>query len=240
MTTTNDTAPPATDDRTEEPAGDQPRAGLEGYRPGPLGRLGVWVTEHRKLTGVVWMLLVVGLGIFAPRVEAELSGAGWQADGSESVAVREAGIEKFGGNASSAIQVVVHSDDGPVTKGEGAEVLAEAARILDADPRVAQVFPPQPGTSISADGSTAVLLAGAGADTNEMVRVADDLKAPLEDLSTRRDRGQPHRFLAAVVGLQRGQPRRDAQVRDVLVAGDARRSWSWRSAPWSRPGSRCC
>ncbi len=195
MTTTNDTAtlpgdrpddhpdsPPAT--RTDRRSDSGSDTGLEGYRPGPLGRLGVWVTEHRKLTGVVWMLLVVGLGIFAPRVEAELSGAGWQADGSESVAVREAGIEKFGGNASSAIQVVVHSDDGPVTKGEGAKVLAEAARILDADPRVAQVFPPQPGASISADGSTAVLLAGAGADTNEMVRVADDLKAPLEDLST--------------------------------------------------------
>ena len=29
-----------------------------------------------------------------------------------------------------------------------------------------------------------VLLAGAGADTNEMVRVADDLKGPLQDLST--------------------------------------------------------
>jgi hypothetical protein len=37
----------------------------------------------------VWLLLIVGLGAFAPKVEANLSGAGWQADGSESVAVRE-------------------------------------------------------------------------------------------------------------------------------------------------------
>ena len=176
MTTTDERPAPV----APAPSDDGP----DDFRPGPLGRLGIWVTEHRKLVGIVWVLLVVGLGIFAPRVESELSGAGWQADGSESVQVREAAIETFGGNASSAIQVVVRSDDGPVTEGEGARVLAEAARLLDEDPRIAQVFPPQPGVSISADGKTAVLLAGAGDDTNEMVRVADDVKSPLEDLST--------------------------------------------------------
>ena len=41
---------------------------------------------------------------------------------------------------------------------------------------------PQPGVTISQDGHTAVLLAGAGADTNEMVRVADDHKAALQAL----------------------------------------------------------
>ncbi len=58
-------------------------------RPGPLGRLGVWVTDHARLTSPVWLLAIVGLGAFAQRVEAELSGAGWQADGSESVTARE-------------------------------------------------------------------------------------------------------------------------------------------------------
>ena len=153
-------------------------------RPGPLGRLGVWVTTHAKATTVVWLLLIVGLGFFAPRVESALSGAGWQADGSESVAVRELAVDHFGGNASSAVQVVVHSDDGPVTEGAGAEVLAEATDLLAADGRIGTVVQPQPGATLSPDGTTAVLLAGAGADTNEMVRVADDLKAPLEELST--------------------------------------------------------
>ena len=73
----------------------------------------------------MWLLLIIGLGAFAPQVEHNLSGAGWQADGSESVAARELAREHFGGNASSAIQVVVHSTDGPVTEGEGTEVLAE-------------------------------------------------------------------------------------------------------------------
>lgn len=154
------------------------------YRPGPLGRLGVAVTRHARLTTVVWMLVIVGLGAFAPRVEAELSGAGWQADGSESVAARELAQERFGGNASTAIQVVVHSTDGPVTEGAGKELLAEATTLLEADTRVADVIQPQPGATLSEDGTTAVLLAGANADPNEMVRVADDLKGPLQDLST--------------------------------------------------------
>ena len=154
-----------------------------GFHPGPLGRLGVWVTHRRRTTAAVWMLLIVGLGAFAPRVESELSGAGWQADSSDSVAARELARDHFGGNASSAIQVVVRSNSGPVTEGAGAEVLARATALLTDDSRIAEVIQPQPGATLSQDASTAVLLAGAGADTNEMVRVANDLKGPLEGLS---------------------------------------------------------
>ena len=150
---------------------------------GWLGRVGVAVATHRRMTSLVWVLVIVGLGAFAPRVEAELSGAGWQADGSESVAVRDVVQEHFGGNASHAIQVVVHAEDGPVTEGAGAAAIAEATRLLEADPRIAAVAPPVPGVTLSADGSTAVLVAGAAADTNAMVRAADDLKGPLEGLS---------------------------------------------------------
>lgn len=164
------------------PAPDADPDGL-GYRPGPLGRLGVWVTHHRRLTAGVWLLLVVGLGVFAPKVEANLSGAGWQADGSESVAVRELATESFGGNASTAVQVVVHSTDGPVTEGRGAAVLARVTALLEDEPRIADVIAPQPGATLTPDERTAVILAGADADPNEMVRVADDIKADLEALS---------------------------------------------------------
>jgi putative drug exporter of the RND superfamily len=154
-----------------------------GWRPGPLGRLGVWVAAHARLTTVVWLLVIAGLGAFAPRVESSLSGAGWQADGSESVAARELARQHFQGNASSAIQVVVHSSDGPVTQGRGRQVLAEATRILEGDSRVSGVVQPRPGATLSRDGRTAVLVAGAAADTNDMVRAATDLKGPLQDLS---------------------------------------------------------
>ncbi len=151
--------------------------------PGPLGRLGVWVTHHATIVTAVWLLLIIGLGAFAPQVEKNLSGAGWQADGSESVAARELARESFGGNASSAIQVVVHSEDGPVTEGRGAEVIARTTEVLESEPRIADVLAPMPGATISQDGSTAIILAGAGADTNEMVRVATDLKEEVQDLS---------------------------------------------------------
>ncbi|GGO72693.1 MMPL family transporter [Nocardioides deserti] len=151
---------------------------------GPLGRLGVWVTDHAKLVTVVWLLTIAGLGAFAPQVEHNLSGAGWQAEGSESVEARELAREHFGGNASSAIQVVVRSTEGPVTEGEGKDVLAEVTAVLEAEPRIAEVVAPTPGATLSQDGDTAIVLAGAGADTNEMVRVATDLKAELQELST--------------------------------------------------------
>ncbi len=154
-----------------------------GYRPGPLGRLGVLVTRHAKITTAIWLLVIVGLGVFAPKVEANLSGAGWQANGSESVQARELAQESFGGNASSAIQVVVHSPDGPVTEGTGAKILAEATTMLEGDSRIAAIVQPQPGATLSQDGSTAILLAGADADPNDMVRAANDLKGPLEELS---------------------------------------------------------
>lgn len=150
---------------------------------GPLGRLGLWVTTHRRITAAVWILLIVGLGAFAPKVEHNLSGAGWQADGSESVATRDLVETHFGGLASHAIQVVVHSEDGPVTEGEGAKTITEVTRILEDESRIAEVVQPQPGATVSADGSTAIILAGAGADTNEMVRVATDLKDDLQGLS---------------------------------------------------------
>jgi RND superfamily putative drug exporter len=153
---------------------------------GALGRLGVWVTDHAKLVTIAWLLAVAGLGAFAPQVEHNLSGAGWQANGSESVEVRELAREHFGGNASSAIHVVVHSTDGPVTKGEGAEILGAITRALEGDPRIADVIQPTAGATLSPDGTTAIVLAGAAADTNAMVRAATDLKGDLKDLSTDR------------------------------------------------------
>ena len=151
---------------------------------GALGRIGVWVTDHARLVAVVWLLAIVGLGAFAPQVEHNLSGAGWQANGSESVQARELASDHFGGNASSAIQVVVRSTDGPVTEGEGADVIAQVTQILEGESRIAEVVAPTPGATLSQDGTTAIVLAGAGADTNEMVRVATDIKTELADLST--------------------------------------------------------
>jgi RND superfamily putative drug exporter len=61
--------------------------------------------------------------------------------------------------------------------------VAQATRLLERDPRVAEVIQPQAGLTISADDRTEILLAGARSDANAMVRAADDLKGPLAALS---------------------------------------------------------
>ncbi|MCL2614999.1 MAG: MMPL family transporter [Nocardioidaceae bacterium] len=152
-------------------------------RTGPLGRLGLAVLRHGRLTGVVWLLVIVGLGAFAPKVETSLSGAGWQADGSASVAARQLAQAHFGGNASSALQVVVHGQH-PLTSPTGQRVIRRVEAVLRSDHRIASVVAPQPGATLSRDGRTAIVLGGAGADTNDMVRAAVALKPRLTALST--------------------------------------------------------
>ncbi|CAM3034916.1 MMPL family transporter [Prescottella defluvii] len=150
---------------------------------GPLARLGAAMADNFKWVITAWLVLVVALGAAAPSVFSSLAGAGWQANGSESVKVRELAQEHFGGNASSAIQVVVHSDDKPLEDPAMQQVLGEATSILTADGRIGEVIPPQPGMTISPDGHTGILVAGANANTDDMVRAVDDLGAALTALS---------------------------------------------------------
>ena len=140
---------------------------------GPIGRLGRWTASHVRLVVVAWVVVGIGLGVFAPRAEHALSGAGWEASGSESVAAREAIDASFGGQGGYALMVVVRGD------GDLDPTIAQATRILEADERVSTVAPPQ----VSPDRSTVILSAGAAASPTEMVRAADDLKGELADLS---------------------------------------------------------
>jgi RND superfamily putative drug exporter len=149
---------------------------------GPLGRLGRWAATHRRTVALSWLVVGGVLAVFAPKVETALSGAGWQANGSQSVQVRDLAQRHFGGAASSALQVVVHARTA-VTAPDVQAVIGHAAALLRSDPRVASVLPPVPAVSISRDGHTAIVLGGAGADANTMVRAADDLKGPLSALS---------------------------------------------------------
>ncbi|CAM5711527.1 MMPL family transporter [Streptomyces canus] len=151
--------------------------------PGLLGRLGDWTASRYRTVLAGWVIVVAALGVFAPQVTTALSGAGWQSNGSESVAVRELAQRHFGGTGSTAIQVVVHADR-PVTDPAVQTVLVKATNLLTADDRISEVVQPRAGATISRDGRTAVLLGGAEADPDDMVRASDDLKEPLRALST--------------------------------------------------------
>ena len=52
---------------------------------GPIGRLGRYTATHFRVVLVGWLVVAIGLGFFAPRVETALSGAGWETTGSQSV-----------------------------------------------------------------------------------------------------------------------------------------------------------
>ena len=142
---------------------------------GPIGRLGRWTATHFGIVLAIWLVIAVGLGFFAPRVETALSGAGWEATGSESVDVRELADAEFGGMSSSALMVVVQGQNG-LKAGDPAfdAKVGEVRSTLAASDDVTRVAVDPMWTS--PDGRTLVVQAGAASDSNQMVRAADDLK----------------------------------------------------------------
>jgi putative drug exporter of the RND superfamily len=151
-------------------------------RLGPIGRLGHWTATHFRAVAVGWLVVAVAFGVFAPRVEHALAGAGWEATGSQSAQARDLIDKHFKGLGSYGLMVVVHSPGRTASDPAFARAVAGVQRTLGADAAVTTVVPPRPGLSISRDGHTAVVQAGAGQSPNDMVRAADRLKAPLSAL----------------------------------------------------------
>ncbi|MEV0298334.1 MMPL family transporter [Nocardia sp. NPDC050710] len=150
---------------------------------GVLGRLGTLMAGRARFVFGAWLLVLIALGAAAPSVFTSLAGAGWQASGSESVRVRELAQQHFGGNSSAAVQVVVHSDTATIESPQVQRVLGEIGDVLSGDMRFGEMIPPQPGMSISPDGHTGILIAGASASTDDMVKAVDEHKDALTALS---------------------------------------------------------
>jgi putative drug exporter of the RND superfamily len=156
-------------------------------RMGPLGRLGGWTADHFRAVLIAWLVVAAGLGILAPRVETALSGAGWEASGSQSVQARQLIDESFGGQSSSALMVVVSSPSKTTADSEFADTVNRVALLLKSDPRVKTVAMPRQRFSISADGHVAIVSAGANGNATAMVAAADDLKGDLKAAGSRLD-----------------------------------------------------
>jgi len=153
-------------------------------RVGPIGRLGRYTATHFRKVLVGWVLLAVVLGFFAPRVENALSGAGWEASGSQSVQARKLVEKDFAGLGGYGLMTVVYSPSETVGSPSFRSVISRVEAILRANSAVRTVVAPAPGLSISADGHTAIVQAGAARDPDEMVAAADKLKGTLHGLST--------------------------------------------------------
>ncbi|MHB1928453.1 MAG: MMPL family transporter [Acidimicrobiales bacterium] len=132
---------------------------------------------------LAWLVILVAFGVFAPKVDSALAGAGWQDSTSQSVHARQIIRRDFSGLGSSALQVVVVDHHQRITADPAAQsVLARVEAMLRANRVVSTVVAPRPGSSISPDGRTAVVTAGAAAGTNQMVNAANQLAKPLERL----------------------------------------------------------
>ena len=146
---------------------------------GPIGRLGQWTADHIRVVVLTWVAIAIVFGAFAPKAEKALSGAGWEASGSESTVVRSVVQKEFGGLSSSGLLVVLHSTAKTTADPAYAAAIGRVAAVLKTDSRVGQVVLPRPGVSISQDGHTAIVQAGALADSTAMVAAADNLKGKL-------------------------------------------------------------
>ncbi len=153
--------------------------------PAWLARLGVWAATHFRIVLLGWLVVLVGFGAFAPKVDSSLAGAGWQANGSQSVQARAVIARDFAGLSATALQVVVHDSTRPIATDPAAQAaVSRVEKLLRADPRVSTVVGPTAGVSLSRDGRTGVIQAGAAAGANDMVRAADALTGPLSKLSS--------------------------------------------------------
>src|SRR5262249_59140242 len=83
-----------------------------------------------------------------PRVEKALSGAGWEASGSESVRARQQINRHFEGLGAYSLIVVVHSPTAKVGDPNVDATVAAVERRLGADPAVGALGPPPPGTTL--------------------------------------------------------------------------------------------
>jgi len=161
--------------------------GPDGYpravSVGPIGRLGRYTATHFRVVLVGWIVTAVVLGFFAPKVETALSGAGWETTGSQSVQARNLISKNFHGLSSYALMTVVYSPTKAVSDPAFQRAIANVEATLKHNGAVKSVVPPSPEVSISPDGHTAIVQAGAARSSNAMVKAAESLKGTLRGLS---------------------------------------------------------
>src|SRR3954447_21129862 len=105
---------------------------------GPIGRLGRWTATHFGAVAGIWIVIAVGLGVLAPRVDRALSGAGWEATGSESVQARRLIDKNFLGFGTYGLTVAVHSARRTVSDPAFERVLRTVEATLKGDPAVSR------------------------------------------------------------------------------------------------------
>jgi RND superfamily putative drug exporter len=206
----------AVTERERRPATPSSEAYAHATKVGPIGRLGRYTATHFRVVLTGWVLVALCLGFLAPRVETALSGAGWEATGSQSVQARNVINRDFAGLSSYALMTVVYSPSKTVDDPAFTNVLAKVQTLLRASRAVKSVVAPKPGVSISRNGHTAIVQAGAAKNANAMVKAADSLKGKLASLSS--DGVQVHLTGAAGMWSDFNAANRSAMLRSEVIS----------------------
>src|SRR5215217_543610 len=124
-------------------------AGMTTASSTTLGRLGAWAADHRRLIVIVWGAAVLALGALAPFADRTLSGAGWEAPGSESGEARRAIDAHFPGQGTYALSVVVAGERVGIDDRPMRATLARVEGVLRSDRAVSGVLAPQQRVTVS-------------------------------------------------------------------------------------------
>jgi len=146
------------DDESVQPHPDLERGHHHQGPPGLLARLARFSVRRRRLVMTVWALLAIAAAPLAVTLTGALSGAGWEAQGSESQLVRDELRRDFDTLGAEAAYVVFQQDT-PIADDPSALTALVAA--LDGAPGAARVVDPltvDPQSGLLApDGRTALV-----------------------------------------------------------------------------------
>ncbi len=131
---------------------------IEHHQVHPLDRLSRWVSGHRRLVLMAWMLIVLIMIPLAVTLNAGLSGAGWDAAGSPSADVRTELQQSFPTLGAEAA-VVVFSQETPIVDNPAAfnALVADLTSAPDSTLMVDPLTQPVESGLISPDGRTALI-----------------------------------------------------------------------------------
>ena len=125
----------------------------------------------------MWGVAVLALGALAPFADRALSGAGWEAPGSESGEARRAIESHFPGQGTYALSVVV-AGSARHRRSADARRVAGVRNLLRSDRGRERRARAPPGVTVSRDGRTAIVTGLAGAPPSEMVEAAGPAEGP--------------------------------------------------------------
>ena len=149
-----------------------------------FARLARFSGTHRRAVMIIWLVATVAAAPLAMTLTGALSGAGWEAQGSTSVEVRDEIRRDFPQLGAEAAVVVVHQDE-PFAADPAA--LEAVVAELDGAPGAASVVDPlaQPAEAglISPDGRTAMVPVGLDASNDgELPEAAGELIDHVEQI----------------------------------------------------------